>query len=807
MTTFIQFQMRRDTTTNWTSANPVLGQGELGLDTTLNRFKIGDGTTAYNSLGYAPNTVFGGTGAPSGTLGVNGDIYFDTTTGATKLYGPKAAGSWGSGVTLTGATGAPGTPGTTGATGPGVVVGGTAHQALTKIDATNFNTQWETINPAFVGSPPVGRLINTTAPLTGGGDLSADRTLAISAATTGAAGSMSAVDKAKLDSLTVSGLTGWVDVTKFPSTPCLPGNTAAQNITAINAILAASAAGNTIYFPGGTYQFNAAWTMPAGKQFTFQGQGSGGTGGNTLLEWTANVAGDIISLPAGIWYWRFSDLNFCVASGVTQSAGALINIKGAAGTNFFNCTFSSIFGGFWNDVLYGDTPGAFPSNQSWNSAIVQNCVFSGYKGRGIYCDSAASSLVVTNSVIQGQWGPTTGTPAAASAVAGIEVQNCGALQINDCDILGNVNNLLSDPASGKVSASIFCTNTYFDSSAGSCIKISGVGATVRARFDTCSFTTAGTNFTTAGTNLSAVEISSTFNYLAGGQGLDFVNCNVLNTFFTTGTTNGYLISGAADFSIGNNRVAGWTNGVQITPKSSSGVTQPQINNNTIGASAGYGTNTTGIRLNAGTATYGSIVIESNVLEGNITPIVDGSTQTVPSVKKINGNPGWTSGQGAVNLNPSGGGTIITGRGAVTSGTTETLLFGTFIVGNSYAAGQVFRLKATGRSSSTGTLIFKLRAGTAGTVAGDTTVLWTSTTSAAQVANASTVVEAMVTATSTTGGIVGEGRVMAQAVLLGDAAAIAEPSFSPGGGVSWFFELTCTCSVGTFTVQQALIEAL
>lgn len=46
---------------------------------------------------------------------------------------------------------------------------------------------------------PTSRLINTTAPITGGGDLSADRTIAISAATTGAAGSMSAADKTKLD--------------------------------------------------------------------------------------------------------------------------------------------------------------------------------------------------------------------------------------------------------------------------------------------------------------------------------------------------------------------------------------------------------------------------------------------------------------------------------------------------------------------------------------------------------------------------------------------------------------------------------
>ncbi len=52
---------------------------------------------------------------------------------------------------------------------------------------------------AIAGAPPATRLISTTAPLAGGGDLSADRTLTIAAATTGAAGSMSAADKAKLD--------------------------------------------------------------------------------------------------------------------------------------------------------------------------------------------------------------------------------------------------------------------------------------------------------------------------------------------------------------------------------------------------------------------------------------------------------------------------------------------------------------------------------------------------------------------------------------------------------------------------------
>ena len=54
---------------------------------------------------------------------------------------------------------------------------------------------------------PLARTISTTAPLTGGGDLSANRTLAISPATTSAAGSMSAADKLKLDGLSGGGAT------------------------------------------------------------------------------------------------------------------------------------------------------------------------------------------------------------------------------------------------------------------------------------------------------------------------------------------------------------------------------------------------------------------------------------------------------------------------------------------------------------------------------------------------------------------------------------------------------------------------
>ena len=45
-------QIRRDTAANWTSANTVLAQGELGAETDTSKIKIGDGSTVWNSLGY-----------------------------------------------------------------------------------------------------------------------------------------------------------------------------------------------------------------------------------------------------------------------------------------------------------------------------------------------------------------------------------------------------------------------------------------------------------------------------------------------------------------------------------------------------------------------------------------------------------------------------------------------------------------------------------------------------------------------------------------------------------------------------------
>lgn len=45
-----QIQLRRDTANNWQTANPILAQGEVGIDLTNKLIKIGDGATAWNDL-------------------------------------------------------------------------------------------------------------------------------------------------------------------------------------------------------------------------------------------------------------------------------------------------------------------------------------------------------------------------------------------------------------------------------------------------------------------------------------------------------------------------------------------------------------------------------------------------------------------------------------------------------------------------------------------------------------------------------------------------------------------------------------
>jgi len=105
-------QLRRDTTAAWAAANPVLAEGEIGIDTTVGRAKIGDGSSVWSALAWGLTGPAGPKG-DTGNTGATGPAGADSTVpGPTGP--PGAKGDTGS----QGVQGPPGAKGDTGATGP-----------------------------------------------------------------------------------------------------------------------------------------------------------------------------------------------------------------------------------------------------------------------------------------------------------------------------------------------------------------------------------------------------------------------------------------------------------------------------------------------------------------------------------------------------------------------------------------------------------------------------------------------------------------------------------------------------------------
>jgi len=96
------FQFRRGLAVDWSTINPVLLEGELGLEKDTHLFKIGDGISAWNSLPY------GGIQGPIGLTGPQGPQGIPGNDGADGAIGPQGP------IGLTGPQGPQGIPGNDG---------------------------------------------------------------------------------------------------------------------------------------------------------------------------------------------------------------------------------------------------------------------------------------------------------------------------------------------------------------------------------------------------------------------------------------------------------------------------------------------------------------------------------------------------------------------------------------------------------------------------------------------------------------------------------------------------------------------
>jgi hypothetical protein len=159
-----RLQNRRDTAANWTSNNPTLAAGEIGLETDTAKYKMGDGATAWNTLAYAYTAGAAGATGPTGPIGATGPT---GVVGPTGVTGPIGVTGPTGPIGVTGPTGVSGPTGATGAGGVEAVnaqVGTTYTFVLTDRDdlvtASNASAQTYTIPLNSSVAFPTGSLVN-----------------------------------------------------------------------------------------------------------------------------------------------------------------------------------------------------------------------------------------------------------------------------------------------------------------------------------------------------------------------------------------------------------------------------------------------------------------------------------------------------------------------------------------------------------------------------------------------------------------------------------------------------------------------
>jgi hypothetical protein len=74
----VQIQLRRGTAAAWTSANPTLADGEIGIESDTGKFKVGTGLAAWTNLSYGGIQGTNGQGVPTG--GTVGQVLYKNSS-------------------------------------------------------------------------------------------------------------------------------------------------------------------------------------------------------------------------------------------------------------------------------------------------------------------------------------------------------------------------------------------------------------------------------------------------------------------------------------------------------------------------------------------------------------------------------------------------------------------------------------------------------------------------------------------------------------------------------------------------------
>lgn len=87
-----QIQLRRGSSLEWATTDPILAEGEIGIDLDLSAFKIGDGSHPWSELTFLAEGPEGAQGA-TGERGATGDSRFPSTRQVSPINGDVFAES------------------------------------------------------------------------------------------------------------------------------------------------------------------------------------------------------------------------------------------------------------------------------------------------------------------------------------------------------------------------------------------------------------------------------------------------------------------------------------------------------------------------------------------------------------------------------------------------------------------------------------------------------------------------------------------------------------------------------------------
>jgi Major tropism determinant N-terminal domain len=258
----VQIQTRNGTAAQWTSANPTLMVGEIGAETDTGRFKIGNGSTAWNSLTYAASAKWQGAYSAGTAYVVNDVVSYNNSSYICILNStgnlPTNATYW-SLLALAGTNGTNGTNGTS-FIWQGAYNGATAYAAN---DVVSYNNSTYICILASTGNLPTNATYWSLMALAGAGDVvgpasSTDSVLAVYDGTTG--------KLLKNSTMPISSV-GYI------GSPQVSGGATAYT-------LALADAGDHVYFTGGstatlTVPTNATVAFPTGTTILVLNNNSG----------------------------------------------------------------------------------------------------------------------------------------------------------------------------------------------------------------------------------------------------------------------------------------------------------------------------------------------------------------------------------------------------------------------------------------------------------------------------------------------------------------------------------------------------